>query len=104
MAHRPNYLLVAANNFGGYDSRPYREQLDDPTMNADDTEAQFQISTKMLLGRDLFDAFDLYAAYTNRSFWQVYDFGASSPFRETNHEPEVWAQFRSDHEFFGFKH
>jgi phospholipase A1 len=45
---------------------------------------------------------DLYGAYTNRSFWQVYNGAYSKPFRETNHEPEIWAQFGNDWTLFGF--
>ena len=102
MAHKPNYILVAAHNFSGYDSTLYQKQFNDPSLEADDTEAQFQISIKTPLAINVFDSFDIYAAYTNRSFWQVFNNDASSPFRETNHEPEVWAQFNPDWEFLGF--
>jgi phospholipase A1 len=102
MAHKPNYLLIGAYNSTGYNSEPYREQFDDPTIDLDDTEAQFQVSIKFPLAVDLFDMVDLYAAYTNRSFWQVYNSDISAPFRETNHEPEIWAQFEPDWEFLGF--
>lgn len=40
-------------------------------------------------------------AYTNRSFWQVYNSEQSAPFRDTNHEPEFWTQFRPDWKILG---
>lgn len=73
LAHKPNYILVAAYNSSGYDPSLYRQQFDDPSLDVDDTEAQFQISIETPLAIDLFDTFDLYAAYTYRSFWQVYN-------------------------------
>jgi len=102
MAHKPNYILVATYNSSGYNPDPYREQYKNPSLELDDTEAQFQVSIKTPLAIGLFDTFDIYAAYTNRSFWQVYNDDISSPFRETNHEPEIWAQFNPNWEFHGF--
>ena len=104
MAHKPNYILMAAHNFSGYNPDVYRKQVDDESIDTDDTEAQFQISLKFPLAVNLFDTVDLYAGYTNHSFWQVYNNDVSSPFRETNHEVEAWAQFTPDDwELFGFK-
>jgi len=102
MAHKPNYILLAAHNTTGYNPDVFREQYREPSIELDDTEAQFQISIKTPLAIDLFDTFDIYAAYTNRSFWQVYNNDISSPFRETNHEPEIWAQFNPNWEALGF--
>lgn len=101
MAHKPNYMLVAAYNARGYDPDVYREALGDPDFDIDDTEAQFQLSIKAPLAIDLFGVMDIYGAYTNRSFWQVYN-SNSAPFRETNHEPEIWAEFTPGWEFLGF--
>ena len=103
MPHKPNYFLAAAYNSDGYNAELFRQQYDDSNIELDDTEAQFQISIKVPLGVDLFDTFDIYAAYTNRSFWQVYNSEISSPFRETNHEPEAWVQFTPGWEIFGFR-
>jgi phospholipase A1 len=103
MSHKPNYILLGAYNAAGYNANVYREQFNDSSLQLDDTEAQFQISIKAPLAVDLFDTVDIYAAYTNRSFWQVYNSDASAPFRETNHEPELWAQFNPGWEFWGFK-
>jgi phospholipase A1 len=102
MAHKPNYMLPAAYNFHSYDSEPYRQQLGDPALHLRDFEFQFQISLKVPLGINVFDRFDVYAGYTNRSFWQMYNSRISSPFRETNHEPEVWLQFTPGWRLFGF--
>jgi len=102
MAHKPNYILLATYNASGYNPDPYREQYKNPSLELDDTEAQFQVSIKTPLAIGLFDTFDIYAAYTNRSFWQVYNDDISSPFRETDHEPEIWAQFNPNLEFHGF--
>lgn len=103
MAHRPNYLLVAAYNSSGFNAEPFREAFDDPSIDLDDTEAQFQLSVKFPLAVNLFDKnIDIFAAYTIRSFSQAYNSDISFPFRDTNHEPEAWVQFRPDWRFAGF--
>jgi phospholipase A1 len=92
LAHRPNYFLVAAYNWEGWDS-----EFDNKNI-----ESQFQLSLKVPLAVGLFnDRMDIYGAYTNRSFWQMYNRGDSEPFRETNHEPEVWLQFQNDWKIWG---
>jgi len=54
-----------------------------------------------------------YVAYTNRSFWQFFDLKDSQPFRETNHEPEIWlswfydlyiGDFNAEMVWFGYEH
>ena len=102
MAHKPNYLLVGAYNTYGYSGELYQLQFDDPSLEGKDTEAQFQLSIKFPLAVNLFNTFDIYSAYTNRSFWQLYSKDISAPFRETNHEPEAWVQFKPQWEFLGF--
>lgn len=102
MAHKPNYILLGAYNGNGYNPEYFRDQYDNDSIDLDDTEAQFQISIKTPLLVNLFDTVDVFAAYTNRSFWQFYNDDISSPFRETNHEPELWVQHRPGWELFGF--
>ena len=97
-AHRPNYLLLGAYDFSGVNSAGLEGTP------GEDAEAKFQVSMKFPLVEDLFgeNRGEIYAAYTNRSFWQVYDRGGSSPFRETNHEPEIWFSWNTDWQFAGF--
>jgi len=104
MSHRNNYILLGAHNFQGWNSAIYQDAFKTDELEADKTEVQFQISIKTPLAVNLFNKpVDLFAAYTVRSFWQFYNADVSSPFRETNHEPEAWLQLRSNWELFGFQ-
>ncbi len=104
LAHKPNYILFATYNKNGFDPELYRQQYNNSTITADNYESQFQFSVKLPLAVQIFGKnIDLFTAYTNVSFWQVYNKQLSSPFRETNHEPEIWLQFRPENvEKFGF--
>lgn len=83
MAHRPNYFLPITYN-SNPNNNPYQD-LGDPSL--DNAEAKFQISFKVpVVSR-------LYFAYTQLAFWQVYNRDVSSPFRDTNYEPEFFADF-----------
>ena len=102
MPHRPNYILPAAYNSHGYNSSYHQVANSDSNYTFDSMEAQFQVSIKAPLVLGVFnDSTDIYAAYTNHSFWQVYNSDISAPFRETNHEPEVWIEFKPGWELFG---
>lgn len=104
MSHRQNYILLGAHNFQGYDSSEYEEFNRVGDIDVDDTEVQFQLSLKTPLGVNLFDSgASLWAAYTVRSFWQLYNSDISAPFRETNHEPEGWIQYEPEWDFHGVK-
>lgn len=104
MAHRQNFFLFAAHNLAGYSAAEYNLAEGRDDLEIEQTETQFQLSIKTPLAVDLFGSdVDIFAAYTVRSFWQFYDYDRSSPFRETNHEPETWLQMNSDLEMFGWK-
>jgi len=94
--HRPNYFLPVTYN-GNPNAETY-EQDDRSIPN--EYEAKFQLSLKMLIWDDIFkNNGDLYGAYTQLSLWQIYD--DSSPFRETNYEPELFLKFDTDIDFLG---
>ena len=97
--HKPNYILLAS-----YNNNRNGEGLELEDSELDQTETKFQLSFKVPLAKNLLgeDNGDLFAAYTMRSFWQAYNSDISSPFRDTNHEPEIFFALRSDRELFGW--
>ena len=69
-------------------------------------EVVFQISAKLQLLNS-----DFYAAYTQKSFWLLYNQKQSAPFRETDYNPEIFYRWTPDpdrfHHWgadFGFEH
>ncbi|GLS83183.1 phospholipase A [Paraferrimonas haliotis] len=102
--HRVNYLLPVS-----YMSRPNKKPSRDNVpgtqeVGLDNLEAKFQISFKLPIATNFInDNGYLFVAYTNQSYWQVYNKEISSPFRETNHEPEAFVLFRNDQELFGLR-
>ncbi|MCA1773151.1 MAG: phospholipase A [Halomonas sp.] len=71
---------------------------------SDNNELKFQFSAKVNLAEDVLwgDYGDLYFGYTQRSWWQAYNTDDSSPFRETNYEPEVFIDIDTPWEALGW--
>jgi phospholipase A1 len=99
MAHRSNYILPVA-----YNNSPNKKPFQEASTGEDvqETEVKFQISLKIKLRQDILGKdMDLWFGYTQQSFWQVYNFADSSPFRETNYEPELLLNFRTNFSLLG---
>jgi len=100
--HKANYLLPVTYQTRT-NSLPFEIKYPDEDFSIDNLEAKFQISFKFPIMYNVFgDNGHLFFAYTNQSYWQVYNEEASSPFRETNHEPEVFMLFNNDWKIAGF--
>ena len=96
VAHKPNYLL-GSFYFTPPQTAPFEVQYPAEDISIKPVELKFQFSLKTLLVSDLIGKTgDLWVGYTNRSFWQAFNAKRSSPFRETNHEPEAWFDFATD--------
>jgi len=99
IAHRPNYLM-GSYYFTAPQTAPFEAQFPEEDISISSVELKFQFSLKTMLISDLIGKTgDLWVGYTNRSFWQAFNAKRSSPFRETNHEPEAWFDFATDRQF-----
>lgn len=87
--HKRNYFLVTYT--GHPNDAPFQDLQDDDDARLDNAETQFQVSIKVALDRDTFTEGDaVQFGFTIKSFWQTFNDDQSSPFRETNYQPEVW--------------
>ena len=93
--YHPNYLLVAnyTNRVNNQPFAPITAAAGVPNQQLDNTEAQFQISGKLRVWSSDDRQWSLYGAYTQQSYWQVYNGKISRPFRETNYMPEVFGSY-----------
>ncbi|WP_233212540.1 phospholipase A [Collimonas sp. PA-H2] len=85
-----NYVLLA-----NYSSSTNQAPFNQNTPNGLDqqkVELTYQFSFKMKMAENIAGSpLDLWLAYTQQSFWQAYNRANSSPFRETNYQPELIA-------------
>lgn len=99
--HRRNYWFPLSYNASPNDEA-FRDISD--SGSPDRAEMKFQFSAKFKLVENLFGDYggDLHFAYTQRSWWQAFNSDASSPFRETNFEPEVFIDFENRGSLLGW--
>jgi len=83
--HHSNYILPISIGNGHY-------KVYNPADSNKNIEAELQVSLKLNVGNNLFGLHESYnLSYTHTAFWQIYS--ASSPFRETNYNPEFFVTF-----------
>jgi phospholipase A1 len=102
--HRPNYFLPIKYS-SSPNNTPFQGALIQPDLGLDKLETELQLSFKIKGMEGVFghDNADLWFGYTITSFWQAYNDTISSPFRETNYEPEMILAYRTDYEIAGFR-
>jgi phospholipase A1 len=83
-----------------------------PEADLHNLEVKFQLSIQAKAADNVLSTFgsdvdlDLWASYTQRSWWQLYNTEQSAPFRETNYQPEVFFRLmrdETDNKILGFK-
>jgi phospholipase A1 len=103
-AHRQSYFMPFSYTETRRQLTSIAGEIASDAPNLDDVEVKFQLSFKMnvwdeIIGKNS----QLMAAYTQKSFWQMYNSDFSSLFRETNYEPEIFINKQTDYELLGFK-
>lgn len=98
--HKQSYLIVReGSRVNNQPASPAPGHRVLTPYDIDALEAKFQLSFKTDIGAlenlDILGlkTLRLWAAYTQQSQWQVFNTRNSSPFRETNYEPELIAAF-----------
>ena len=97
-ARKPNYFMHT------YLSDPNQEpyEFTEGSDQLDNSEIKFQLSFQTKLADNMFgQQADLWFSYTQVAYWQLYNDDISSPFRETNYEPEIYAAFLTNYKFLG---
>lgn len=108
--YRTSYLISrTSTRLNTQPSSPAPGHITATPLDLDALEAKFQFSFKAeimnyrhidLLG---FDDFRLWGAYTQQSNWQAFNTRNSSPFRESDYEPELIATFGTGNTAPGLK-
>ncbi|CDL85711.1 putative Phospholipase A(1) [Xenorhabdus szentirmaii DSM 16338] len=94
-----NYLIYT---YGSSMNKPAIHSYDWSDQARKD-EVSFQISFGFPLWQGILGEGSLLgASYTQRSWWQLSNKKESSPFRETNYEPQIFLARLTDHEFAGW--
>src|SRR5699024_4836886 len=106
--HNRNYIMPASywTNKKWNDNTKKNDKLNS-------MEVKFQLSLKIPIKTKLFNFYDVYFAYTQTNFFQLYNVAQSSHFREINYMPELYTVRNLDWQFgpintelvgFGFVH
>ena len=99
--HQRNYLLPITFN-SNINEEAW--EVAHPGTGMDQAEVKFQLSMKAIIWQDILGRdIDLWGAYTQTSWMQAYNTDASSPFRETDYEPELILSFGNNWRVLGFR-
>ncbi|HSI25172.1 MAG TPA: phospholipase A [Methylotenera sp.] len=108
--YKANYLLVTnSSNVNNTPTSPSRPNIGDRNLDSEDIKFQLSLKSEMLnnipLIRDLpyVTSSRLWGAYTQQSYWQIFNAEASRPLRENNYEPELILSLGIDNEVDGIK-
>lgn len=104
-SYKPTYLTLA--KYSSNTNRFPRSENSSKTLNSpvnlDPIEAKFQLSLKTKIFHNMFQGhLDLWMAYSQTAYWQIYNVERSRPFKELNYKPEIIANFPIEFPFLGF--
>lgn len=104
-SYKPVYLMLAKWS-NQVNKNPKSEQLNNGLpfdIGYKAVESKFQLSLKTKIAHHvLWGKGDIWAAYSQKAHWQIYNATISRPFRELNYEPELILNFPTDFKLFGF--
>jgi phospholipase A1 len=108
--YKSNYLLITnSDNTNDIPDSPSRNNTEDRDLDQQDLKFQLSLKTELLNNipviRNLpyVTSSRIWAAYTQQSYWQVFDSGTSRPLRENVYEPELILSLGVDNTVDGVK-
>jgi len=108
--YKSNYLLITqTDNTNDTPNSPNQLNVADRNLDAQDLKFQLSLKTELLHNIPLINSLPyvtssrVWAAYTQQSYWQIFDSGASRPLRENDYEPELILSLGIDNEVDGVK-
>lgn len=108
--YKANYLLFTnTSNVNNTPQSPSRPNTNNRDLQSNDLKFQISLKSELLsnitLIRDIpyVTSSRLWGAYTQQSYWQIFNANASRPLRENNYEPELILSLGIDNEVNGVK-
>ncbi|HSH54079.1 MAG TPA: phospholipase A [Methylotenera sp.] len=108
--YKSNYLLIMqTDNTNDTPYSPNQINVADRNLDTQDLKFQLSLKTELLHNIPLINSLPyvtssrVWAAYTQQSYWQIFDSGASRPLRENDYEPELILSLGIDNEVNGVK-
>lgn len=108
--YKSNYLLVTnTSNPNDTPTSPSQNNTEDRNLNAKDLKFQLSLKTEMMNNIPVIRSLPyvtssrIWAAYTQQSYWQIFDGAASRPLRENDYEPEIMLSLGIDNQVDGDK-
>ena len=108
--YKSNYLLITnSDDTNDIPDSPSRLNLEDRDLDQQDLKFQLSLKTELLNNIPVIRSLPyvtssrVWAAYTQQSYWQVFDSGTSRPLRENDYEPELILSLGIDNTVDGVK-
>jgi phospholipase A1/A2 len=90
VGYQPNYVLPlhVTSRINRSPSSPTQAAVELPDYRREEAKFQLSLRTKLLQDAGL-PGGDLWVAFTQQAFWQIYNGADSKPFRNSDYEPEM---------------
>ena len=108
--YKSNYLLITdTSRPNDTPTSPSQNNTEDRNLDSKDLKFQLSLKTEMMSNIPVIRSLPyvtssrVWAAYTQQSYWQIFNSKASRPLRENDYEPEIMLSLGIDNQVDGIK-